>query len=312
MRTVIGAILVLATTATLAGCGTVRVPPAEAATSSPDSDAGAPAPGLAAPPAGRRAEAAALAGRLLSGLRLPAGTRRLPQTPAPRYLSQPASEPGDSALLDAHRFFAVPASPAALSGYLVAHVPAGLTAGGTGQSSGPGQPTELDVSYVARKAPAGIYSAQVTLTIVPDSSGGSLLRADAQVIWYPSRTAAEYVDPARYHVLTLAVTIYGRSVHTIYKVVTSQADIARLAEALDRSPAEPPIAINCPAIWLTYKLSLSVSRHARPAVVISTNSIGCGGTAITVNGRPQPALADGGAVAAAANQALGYTPKPSL
>ena len=34
-------------------------------------------------------------------------------------------------------------------------------------------------------------------TIAPVSSGGSLVRADAQVIWFPPRTAAEY-DPARY------------------------------------------------------------------------------------------------------------------
>jgi hypothetical protein len=147
------------------------------------------------------------------------------------------------------------------------------------------------------------------LTVVPAGSGGSLLRADAQVIWYPPRTAAEYVDPARYHVLTMVVTIYGQRVRTIRKVVTSPADIARLAEALDRSPAEPPVDIMCPAFFVTYQLGLSVSRNSRPVVQVSTNQIGCGGSAITVDGRPQPALADGGAVAAAADQALGFTPQ---
>jgi hypothetical protein len=311
MRAILGAILVLATAASLAGCGTARVPPA----GGPHPRGAAsttPAPGFAAPPAGSRAEADALARLLLSRLRLPEGTRRLPSTPAPPYLSQAAYSPADSALLDDHEFFAVPLPPDALSDYLVAHVPHGMTAGGTGQSSGPGEPTTLDVSYAARSVPSGIYSAQVVLTFVPDRSGGSVMRADAQVIWYPSRSAAEYVDPDRYHVLTMAVTLYGRKVHTIHKVVTSRADIARLAEALDRSPAEPPIAINCPLILVTYQLSLSVSRHARPVVVVWANDIGCGGTAITVNGRPQPALADSGAVAAAANEALGYTPKPTL
>jgi hypothetical protein len=364
MRAAIAAILVLATAATVAGCGTVRVPPAGglspgpgvttpsgrpgattpsgrpgattpsgppgattpsgppgattpsgppgATTPSTDLSVITPAPGLAAPPAGTRAEARALARALLSRLRLPAGTRRLPPRPAPAYLSQPAISLADSALLDEHRFYAVPLPPGALSDYLVAHVPHGMTSGGTGQSSGPGEPTTLDVFYSARSVPAGIYSAQAVLTMVPGRSGGSLLRADAQVIWYPSRSAAEYVDPARYHVLTLAVTLYGQRVHTIHKVVTSRAAIARLAEALDRSPAEPPIAINCPLIRVTYQLSLSVSRHARPVVVVSANEIGCGGVSITVNGRSQPALADGGAVAAAANQALGYTPKPTI
>jgi len=315
MHALTRAILVLAAgslaAASLAGCGSARVPPVGDPSLIPG-ELGSAAPGNPAPPAGSRAEADALARALLSRLRLPAGTRRLPPTPVPPFLSQPADQPVDSALLDDHRFFAVAQPPAALSGYLVAHVPDGMTQFGTGSGSGPGEPTTLDVDYLARPVPAGIYSAQVVLTIVPDSSGGSRLRADAQVIWYPSRTAAEYVDPARYHVLTMTVTVYGRKVHTIHKVVTSQADIARLAEALDRSPAEPPVTISCPAIWVTYQLALSVSRHTHPAVVIWANEIGCGGTAITVDGRPQPGLADGGAVAAAAARALGYTPKPVL
>jgi hypothetical protein len=314
MRALTGAILMLAagslTVASLAGCGTASASPGGDSSPIPG-ELGSAAPVSAAPPAGNRAEADALARLLLSRLRLPAGTRRLPDTPAPAFLGQPASEAA-GAQLDEHRFFAVAESPAALSSYLAAHVPDGMTSYGTGQLSGPSEPTTLDVSYLARPVPAGIYSAQVVLTMVPDGSGGSHLRADAEVTWYPSRTAAEYVNPARYHVLTMTVTVYGRKVHTIHKVVTSQADIARLAAALNRSPAEPPVYISCPAIFVTYQLALSVSRHARPAVVIFANSISCGGTAITVDGRPQPALADRGAVAAAANRALGYTPKPIL
>jgi len=314
MRAMTGAILVLAaaslTVASVAGCGTASASPGGDASPIPG-ELGSAAPGLATPPAGNRTEAEALANLLLSRLRLPAGTRRLPATPAPPYLGQPAYEAG-GAQVDVHRFFAVAQSPATLSSYLVAHVPDGMTSFGTGQLSGPDQPTELDVSYLARPVPAGIYSAQVVLTIAPDSSGGSHLRADAQVIWYPPRTAAEYVDPARYHVLTMTVSVAGQKPRTIHKVVTSQADIARLAAALNRSPAEPPVGFSCPAIFVTYQLDLSVSRHARPAVVIVANSISCGGTSITVEGRPQPALADRGAVAAAAAHALGYTPKPVL
>ena len=313
MRALTGAILVLAASlavVSLAGCGTASASPGGDASPIPG-ELGSAAPGIATPPAGNRTEAEALARLLLSRLRLPAGTRRLSATPAPPYLSQPAYEAA-GAKVDEHRFFAVAEPPATLSRYLVAHVPDGMTSFGTGQLSGPGQPTELDVSYLARPVPAGIYSAQVVLTMVPDSSGGSLLRADAQVIWYPPRTAAEYVDPARYHVLTMAVTVYGRKVHTIHTIVTSRADIARLAAALNRSPAEPPVAFSCPATFVTYRLALSVSRRSRPVVVIWANSISCGGTAITVDGRAQPALADDGAVAAAADRALGYTPKPIL
>ena len=308
MRTATGAILVLVTAATLAGCGTAAALPF----GGPHPGGATTAQAIPGPPAGTRAEADALADLLLSRLRLPAGTRHLPPAPVPRYLREPASEPAAGDLLDDYRLYAVALPPGTLSGYLVAHVPAGMTSLGTGQASGPGEPTILDVDYLARPVPAGIYSAQVVLTMVTDGSSGSLLRADAQVIWYPSRSASEYVDPARYHLLTMDVTIYGQRVRTVHKVVTSQADIARLAEALDRSPAEPPVVFPCPLSFATYQLSLSVSQHSRPVVVVSANQIGCGGTAITVNGKSQPALDDGGTVAAAADQALGFTPKPAI
>jgi len=224
MRALTGAILVLAaaslTAVSLAGCGTVRVPSAStpsarpgAATSAPGlptrlahSSLTTPAPGLAAPPAGSRAEATALAGRLLSLLELPAGARRLPATSLPPSLREPATEvAGASASLDLYRLFAVPQPLDALAGALAARVPAGLSLGSTGQSSGPGEVTTREVGYAPRSVPAGIYSAQLVVTMAPAASGGSLLRADAEVIWYPPRTAAEYIDPARYHVLTVTV-----------------------------------------------------------------------------------------------------------
>src|ERR1700739_4264393 len=88
-----GAILVLAAAsvavASLAGCGTASASPGGDASPIPG-ELGSAAPGLATPPAGNRTEAEALANLLLSRLRLPAGTRRLPATPPPPYLGPPA------------------------------------------------------------------------------------------------------------------------------------------------------------------------------------------------------------------------------
>jgi hypothetical protein len=308
MRAAIGAILVLATASTLAGCGTVTVPPAGARSARPG--ASTPAPAVPGPPAGSRAEATALAGRLLSRLRLPSGARRLPATPLPPAVRQAYAAPGGADHLDLYRLFAAAQPMNALAGVLAARVPAGLSLDGTGSGWDRDVETMREVDYAPRSVPAGIYSAQLVLTVVPATSGGSLLLADAQVIWYPSRTAAEYIDPARYHVLNVAVTLFGHSVHTIHRVVTSQAVINRLAGALNRSQAEPPVAFGCPAIFAEYRLGLSVSRHTRPVVVITTNQWSCGGSGITVDGRAQPGLADGGAVAALVNRALGIKPTP--
>jgi hypothetical protein len=297
----------------LAACGSVVAPPA----AGPSSPSGTPlasatrSPTAApAPPAGSRAEAAALARLMLSRLRLRPGARRLPPNPLPPSLTQPATEiASGTASLDQHQLFALtqPMDPAAA--FLAAHVPPGLSPGGTGESSSPGGVTMREVSDMVRSLPAGIAGAQLVLTVVPAASGGSLLRADAQVIWYPPRSAAEYIDPARYHVVRITVFIYGRRPHTVRKVVTSQAFIARLAEALDRMQAEPPGAVACPADFEDYQLSFSVSTHSRPAVVVRAVESGCGGAQVTVNGRAQPALADQGAVGALVRQVVSVTPE---
>ena len=197
----------------------------------------------------------------------------------------------------------------AAAAFLAARVPPGLSPGGTGESSGPDGVTMREVSDMVLSLPAGIAGAQVILTVVPATSGGSLLRADAQVIWYPSRSAAEYIDPARYHVLSITVWIAGRRPQTVHKVVTSQAFIARLAETLDRMSAEPQGVVACPADFEDYQLSFSVSRRSRPVVVVRTTESGCGGAQVTVDGRAQPALADHGTVAALVRQVVSATPE---
>jgi hypothetical protein len=292
MRLVNGARLALAATAvTLTACGSTAAPPASGSHTFP--------------PAGSRAEAAALAQLLLSRVPLPSGARRLPQTPLPPSLTAPAyGYAGGAAALDQYQLFALAQPVGTAAAFLAARVPPGMGHGGTGSGG-----TTQDVSYLARSVPAGIASAQLVLTIAPASAGGSLLRADAQVIWYPSRSAAEYIDPARYHVLSLVVTIFGRNPHTVRKVVTSQAFIARLAETLDRSQAEPTATVVCPADFEDYQLSFSVSGNSRPAVTVWANETGCGGAQVAVDGHSQPSLADYGAVGALVRQVVPVTPE---
>jgi hypothetical protein len=327
MRLVNGARLALAATAvTLTACGTAAAPSASGSHTSPGGTPSAsptrsapatgpdsatlPASAIPGPPAGGRAEAAALARLLLSRVPLPPGTGRLPQDPLPPSLREPAYGPAVvTPSLDQYRLFALLEPMNTAAAYLAAHVPVGLAAGGTGSESGPAGAMMQDVSYLARSVPVGIASAELVLTVVPASPGRSLLRADAQVIWYPPRSAAEYIDPARYHVLDITVSIYGRNPHTVHKVVTSQAFIARLAETLDRLQAEPIGTVACPADFEDYQLSFSVSSRSRTAVVVSASETGCGGAGITVNGQSQPPLADDGAVGALVRQVVPVTPE---
>lgn len=62
------------------------------------------------------------------------------------------------------------------------HVPAGMSQASTGQQGGPAGVTMQEVGYTARSVPAGIYAAQLVLTVTPTRPGGSLAR------WSPRLT----------------------------------------------------------------------------------------------------------------------------
>jgi hypothetical protein len=306
MRIPVGAGLVLVAAVTLAACASAtggRVPPASQSHASPGAPQSAAA--IPGPPAGSRAEAAAQARLMLSRLRLPPGARILPPVPRPPSLAEPVSPSGGGATsLDQYRLFALRQSADASATFFADRAPAGMAYSGTGQGSGPGAERFTEVSYLAQPVPAGIYEAQLVLTMAPAGSGRSLMRADAQVTWYPPRTAAEYIDPARYHVLSMTITVSGARPHTVHAVVTSQAFITRLATALDQSQAEPDITLACPADFADYQLAFSVSRHSRPVVVVWSTQNGCGGSRVTVDGQQQPSLADDGTVAALVDQVV--------
>jgi hypothetical protein len=266
---------------------------------------------ITSPPAGTRAESVALARKLLSKLRLPAGSRRLPPEPVPPQLRQVSLWGLATASLDTHRLFELPQSMASVAATLTAHVPAGMSVGSTGSSSGPTGVTSEEVSYTPRSVPTGVNAAQLALTVVPGWSGGSLVRADAQVVWYPPRTSAEYIDPAHYHAVTVAITIWGNSrPHTIRKILTSLAAVAQLAGVLDRSRVNPTMTISCPVAFAYYTLEFAVSRNTPPAVVVNASRWPCEGVRVRVHGRNQPSLQDALALVAVADRIIGVTPRP--
>lgn len=265
------------------------------------------------PPAGSPAEAHALAAELLTRLPLPAGARRLPPNPTPQSVD-PALWGGAAAAFDVHELFKLPEPITSAAAFLAAHVPRGLYLSVTGRGTGlVGTAGALvaytEVAFEPRSVPAGISAAQLVLTIATDASGGSLARVDAQVIWYLPRSAAEYIDAARYHALTVAVTIFN-PLRTITKVVTSSADLAQLADALNGSQVQPVMYPGCPMAFAMYRLAFTIAPHRAPAVVVTAARWPCEGAQITVLGHKQPPLRAEATVVAIADRLLGFTPRP--
>lgn len=242
------------------------------------------------PPGGSRAEALALARKLLPRVILPPSTRAL-TGPVPARLRGRGVGPGARDTVDVHRQFAAGPRQSAVARFFRLHVPAGLRFVDNGSDSDQTGLVWLDLGYLPRHLPAGIYQAEIGLTVVPAPRRGTLVRADARVIWQPPRTAAEHIDPARFaSVVLTADQVLGKN-HTVTRRVTSRAVIARLAGLLNSLPAAPRLAMSCPMAPVTYRAGFAVTAHGRPGVVAVSG--GCFSIALSAGGKPQPPLADG-------------------
>jgi hypothetical protein len=266
---------------------------------------------ISAPPAGSRTEAAALARQLMRRWQVPAGAQRLSALPVPeQWLREPGIGEPPYLEVDLHRLFALSQPMSDVAATLTATRLAGLGPGfvnSGGYVGGANYVTE--VSFADRSLPAGIYAAQLALTVVPAPSGGTLLREDSEVAWYPPRSPAEYIDPARYHALTITVTMLTGYPPRLLarRVVTSQAVINRFATVLDRSRAEPTSFPGCMLLYAENELAFSVSPNSTPAVVVRALQSPCEGTLITVGGSKQPLLEGEYTIDTMIDQFLGVT-----
>jgi hypothetical protein len=247
-----------------------------------------PARGQAGEPAaGSPAQASALAASLLSRLVRPASARPAAPRPVPGPLRQPAESSAAGYSVDRHMFFAWPSSAASVA-FLMSHLPAGLVWAGNGQSSGPAGTGLTFVSEIMRRPPAGIYQAGLVLSFTAGTGARSLLRADAQVTWYPPRTAAEYVDPARFRAVTVSATLAHPMQHTVRRTFSARSVIARLARSLNSLHADPGLSRHCPAMTGSYRIVFWAAAGAGPVVVVAPTE--CLVVQISAGGRVQPDL----------------------
>jgi hypothetical protein len=303
-RSVLAAVAVLlAGTACLAGCGTATDRSAVASRTSAritaaDSRTDAR---IKVAAAGSSAEAKAVARHLLAELVLPGGAAPLRQQPVPAALQHPGFT-GAGEDVDLYRYYRLPMTMAAADSFLQAHPPAGLTFGTTG-TVGSGNDV-LEGS--PRSSPPGIGAVMLEYTMATAPGGGSLLRADVQVMFYPPRSAAEYLNPASFRSVTVSAARWSSTVPTIRRTITSRREIAMLAGLVNGLPVRPPGSlIGCPAIggnMVFYQLEFTPVSRTRPAVVVKPD--GCLSDLVSVGGVRQPPLQDGEAVTSAAARLL--------
>lgn len=282
------------TAVALAGCSGSAAPAATASAGRPASPgpaaSGAPAGPVSVPVTGSRALAQGIATHLLASLVFPAGAAQM-AGPVPAALQHQGEGPVvASQAANVHQVYKIPERMAVVFSYLKAHVPAGLGSIGSGQTTEHGSVESDEITAQQTAVPVGIYLAAMAETIVAGPGGSSLVLADAEVIWHPARSAAEYLIASHFSAVQITATMTSGSKATVSKTLTARTAIAQIVDLLDglqAAPGVPPGNLLPPA---TYQLRFVPAAAGQPAVHVSDGGVLT--DAVTVGGVNQPALWD--------------------
>jgi len=278
----------------LAGCGTDPGSTAQAASA------------VTGPQAGSRAQAETFARDFMARFVVPPGTRPVRLSPVPLLLRDPWAGPAGSSApgsADLGQLDEVGLAPAATQAFMLTHEPGGADSTGTGQENSPGGVRELYIHLGSRSLPRGINDAEAMVLMVPRGAASTLIIIYVHVLWFPSRTAAEYLDAADFGSVTVSAVVYGAKLHRVTRTFRSAADIAALARLFNGLPAAPDTTHTCPSSN-TFQISFDPRTADQAQVVVAT--YGCYAANVTSGGIPQPALLDhNNAVAALSARMLG-------
>jgi len=213
-----------------------------------------------------------------------------PTTATGSALAGPFEEPATPNLVDVGRVWSVPLPPADAVTFEASHVPAGFICDLSG-STGDGT---VAVGERLADLPAGVASAQLLVAVAPARPGWALVRADAQVVYRPSR------DP---HATVAASETFARVARAGPSGQAATVDlgdpsvVAHLRDAINALPVAVPGESSCPAFRVGYTAAFAPSRGAAPDLVATTGP--CDTVSITVGETLLPtALSDtGGSVA---------------
>jgi hypothetical protein len=229
---------------------------------------------------------------LLAKLRLPAGARQAQWPAQPDRLPQPVLPYWPTYGVTAQALYRASASMGSVWWFLTGHVPAGMQPRWPYPANG----SDRFVLDVPAHLPPGIAHANLEVVIIPRGSG-SLIRAEAQVVWYPPRSPAEYIRPGRYRSVTVTIPKLpdASGDATVTRTFTSRAVITQLAALLNRLPGMLPTAFNCPAMTepltrIPSPYRIVFTPRSRRWPTIAAAPVGCFDGGIVVGKHKQPAL----------------------
>lgn len=224
------------------------------------------------------AQALALAHQMLSRLALPPGARPVPDSTLP--VSQ-RWQPAPPAMAEVLQAYQLPQTARQAFQDVLSRPPAGTLPGAVSSAE---PVTDHAVTYLLRTEPPGVFVAQLEVIVAPRQGGGSWLTTEAHVAVSLLSSAAERLNPAALHVVTISVT----GPHPATRVIRSPAVAARLAELVNQMPLELMYSStlhSCFENTVVYRLDFAASANSPPAATVEGDS--CAGIEnVTVQGIP--------------------------
>lgn len=280
---------VLALVATLAvavgGCGS----------STPTRPPDRVAPHRAASPADR---ARAEADRLIALVQAPPTATPRDASPA-KPLDGASQIPGTDDIVDEHRWWTVSSDAQTTLDWFRNHGVGHLTSSGSGTSGGPDGVTLFSLEFTDRPID-GINSAEVLVGVAPMPDGTSAVRADAQVVWLPARSAAESIPP---NVDRIAVSAYINVNDLLGHRMLTGAKARHLAKIINALPTALRGESSCAADQ-GYRL------HVVAGALVFDEDVACSDIAVTDSGKSLPVLEGSDAFVHAVASSMGLSDYP--
>lgn len=235
------------------------------------------ASGAADPEALAHAEAE----RLLALVQPPSGSEERDDSPVSIEDDPPQTTDTDD-IVNLTSWWVVPMAPADVLAYFSDHGVGDLDLGGTGTAGGPDPTDDMNYDMFDGRAKPGINSETVLITVASDGHDGAAIRADAQVVWLPARTAEETI-PADLDRLDVSAYVGNPDDELGHETLTGQA--ARdLVQIINDLPTALRGVHGCgPDVGYTLRVV------AGPLVFV--DDVACRDIVVTSDGRAQPLLA---------------------
>jgi hypothetical protein len=248
---------------------------------------------------------------------MPNGATLLSGVPRSSPIGSAPARPATPNLVDVHRIWRVSGSPREILAVVRHSHPAGLKINGGG-SSGRHGVGEREVEYLwyvtFGASPAqGIGSEELAISMTAAPGGGTLLRADGQVVWLSARPPAERV-PAGVSSIEVARGATNRQM-TLHRTIGAPGSVRRILAAIDALPIVQPGAWMCPDEPIGPVVRLSFRGHTGRVLAKAAQAAGdevgnCSPMFFSVEGREQKPLAEGARVIAIVSQMLGFKVLP--